>query len=105
MTRNLKIFLVVLVVAVVIGLIGFDELRGRLERLARSQKTEEQARREVLAPPISTPSDVLVTAKIFWAAGPDKVASSDVQLPLSADQVQRAKQVLRELIADAPSPE
>jgi hypothetical protein len=105
MSRNLKIFLVVLVVAVVIGLIGFDELRGRLERLAQSQKTEEQARSEVLAPPISTPTDVMVTAKIFWAAGPEKLVPIDVQLPLSADQVQRAKQVLRELIANAPTPE
>lgn len=105
MTRNLKIFLGVLVAAVVIGLIGFDELRGRLERLAQSQKTEEQARSEVLAPPISTPTDVMVTAKIFWAAGPEKLVPIDVQLPLSADWVQRAKQVLRELIANAPTPE
>jgi Sporulation and spore germination len=103
MTRNLKIILGVLAVAVVIGLIAFGELRGRIERLARSQKTEEQARSEVLAPPISTPTDKMVTAKIFWAAGPDKLVPIDVQLPLSADQVQRAKQVLRELIANAPT--
>jgi hypothetical protein len=103
--RNLKIILAILAVAVVIGLISLRSLRQRVARLAQAQKTEEKARLEVLAPPISTPTDVMVNAKIFWAAGPDSVAPVGIQLPLSADPVQRAKQVLRALIANPPTPE
>jgi Sporulation and spore germination len=104
-TRKFKIIVAILAVAVVIGLISFRSLRQRVNRLAESQKAEEKARLDVLAPPISTPTDVLVTAKIFWAAGPDKVAPVEIQLPLSADPIQRAKQVLRALIANPPTPD
>jgi hypothetical protein len=103
--RNLKIILAILAVAVVVGLISLRSLRQRVARLAQAQKTEEKARLEVLAPPISTPTDVMVSAKIFWAAGSDGVAPVVIQLPLSADPVQRAKQVLRALIASPPTPE
>jgi hypothetical protein len=103
MARHWKIAIAALVVAVIVGLISFGGLRQRVRLLSQSQNVEEQARREVLAPPITTPSDTLSTAKIFWAAGPDKVAESDIQLPLSADLVQRAKQVLHALIVSPPS--
>lgn len=105
MTRKLKIFLVILAVAVAIGLISFRSLRQRVNRLAEAQKAEEKARLDVLTPPISTPTDVMVAAKIFWAAGPDKVAPVEIQLPLSADPVQRSKQVLHALIASPPTPD
>ncbi len=105
MTRKFKIIVAILAVAVAIGLISFRSLRQRVNRLAETQKAEEKARLDVLAPPISTPTDVLVTAKIFWAAGPDKVAPVEIQLPLSADPIQRAKQVLRALIANPPTPD
>jgi hypothetical protein len=103
--RNLKIILGVLAVCVVIGLISLRSLRQRVARLAEAQKTEEKARIEVLTPPISTPTDVMVNAKIYWAAGPDSVAPVGIQLPLSADPVQRAKQMLQALIANPPTPE
>jgi Sporulation and spore germination len=103
--RNVKIALVVLAVAVVIGLLSLRGLHGRVQRLAQLQTTEEQARRAVLAPPISTPTDVRVQAKIFWAAGADKVAPVVVELPLSADPVQRSKQVLQELMTNPPTPD
>jgi hypothetical protein len=105
MARYWKIVLGGLVVAVVVGLIVFPSLSRRIRRLAQSQRIEEQARREVLSPPITTPTDVTVQANLFWAAGPDKVAPVAVQLPLSADPVQRSKQVLRALIASAPTAE
>jgi hypothetical protein len=103
MARKWKIVIGILAIAVVSGLISFRSLRRRIERLSESQTTEEQARREVLAASISTPTHVLVLAKIFWAAGPDKVAPVEVQLPLSADSVQRSKQVLHELMANPPT--
>jgi hypothetical protein len=104
MTRNLRIALGILAVAVVVGIISLRGLHRRIQHLAESQTAEEQARREVLAPPISTPTDVKVKAKIFWAAGTDKVAPVEVELALSADPVQRAKQVLHALMTSPPTP-
>jgi Sporulation and spore germination len=103
--RNLKIALVILTVGVVIGLLSLRGLHRRVERLAQMQAAEEQARREVLAPPISTPTDVKVQAKIFWASGADKVAPVVVELALSADPVQRSKQVLQALVTSPPTPD
>ena len=105
MSRNLKITLAILAVAVAIGLISLGGLRGRIQRLAQSQTSEEQARREVLAPPISTPTDVTVTARVYWAAGPDRTAPFEVKLPLSADPVQRSKQLLHALVTNPPTPD
>ena len=100
----MKIVIGVLVIAVLIGLISFRGLHRRMQRLAESQTADEKARHEVLAPPISTPTDVTVNAKIFWAAGADKIAPVQVQLPLSADPVQRSWQLLHELTVNPPTP-
>jgi Sporulation and spore germination len=103
MPRNLKITLGILSVAVLIGLISLHGLHQRIEHLSQEQGSEEQQRRELLKPEISTPTDAIANAKIFWAAGADRVAAVETQLPLSADPVKRARQVLSALIADAPS--
>jgi Sporulation and spore germination len=105
MGRNMKIVLACLVVAVAIGLISFRGLHRRVQRLAEIQSADEKARHEVLAPPISTPTDVTAKAEIFWASGPDTVAPVELELPLSADPVERSKQLLRELVSDPPSPD
>ena len=44
-------------------------------------------------------------ASIFWAGGPDGVAPVQIELPLSADPVQRSRQLLHALIADPPTPD
>jgi spore germination protein GerM len=103
MPRNLKITLAFLAVAVLIGLISLRGLDRRIQRLSETTKTEEQARRELLAPGISTPTDVKVQTKIYWAAGPDKIAPVQVAMALSADPAKRAKQVLSELIENPPT--
>ncbi len=105
MGRNVKIGLVCLVIGVIVGLISFGGLHRRVKRLAETQSADEKARHEVLAPPISTPTDVTAKAEIFWASAPDTVSPVEVELPLSADPVERSKQLLRELIADPPSPD
>jgi Sporulation and spore germination len=103
MPRNLKITLGILSVAVLIGLISLRGLHQRIAHLSQEQGSEEQERRDLLKPAISTPTDAIANAKIFWAAGPDRIAPVEMQLPLSADPVKRARQVLDALIADAPS--
>ena len=104
MPRAAKIALIVLAVAVVIGVISFSSLRRRVNRLqGQDQTADEKARQAVLAPPISTPTDQEVTATIFWAAGANKIAPVQVQLPLSADPVHRARQVLLALIDNPPT--
>ena len=103
MPRNLKITLAFLAVAVLIGLISLRGLDRRIQRLSESTKTEEQSRRQLLAPGISTPTDVKVQTKIYWAAGPDKIAPVQVAIAISADPVKRAKQVLSELIENPPT--
>lgn len=105
MTRNWKIFIAILAAGVVIGVISLRSLHRRMARLAQTEVTEEQARHEVLAPPVSTPTDVPVKASIFWAGGPDGVAPVQIELPLSADPVQRSRQLLHALIADPPTPD
>jgi len=103
MPRNLKFVLAILSVAVAVGLLSLRGLHQRMKGLAESQSSEEKARREVLAPEISTPSDVEQGVKIYWAAGEDRVTAATVELALSADPVERGKQVLHALIADAPT--
>lgn len=105
MTRNLKITIAILAVAVIIGLLSLHSLGKRIERLQENPSAEEQARRELLAPKVSTPTDVLSRAKIYWADGADSTAPTEVELALSADPVKRARQVIDTLITETPSPE
>jgi hypothetical protein len=103
MSRNLKIAFAVLAALVLIGVLSLGGLRQRVQRLAESQFAEERARREVLSKPISTPTDVTVKAKIFWAAGAGQTAPVEIDLPLSADPVERSRQLIQALIANPPT--
>lgn len=105
MPRSIKIAIGILAVAVIIGLLSLRSLRKHMRNLDVTQSSEEQARRAVLEPPISTPTDKPVEAKIYWAAGPGKVAPVQVELPLSADPIERSRQLLQALIANPPTPD
>lgn len=98
MPRDLKIVFGILAVAVVIGLASLGGLHQRMKRLSENPNAEEEARHEVMATPVATPTDVTASARIFWSAGPGQLAPVDVQLPLSADPIQRSKQVLDALV-------
>ena len=104
MPRGAKIALGLLVLGLIVGLISFRSIQRRVKRLAESQAADEKARHEVLAQPITTASDVTQTARIFWAAGSDRIASVEVQLPLSANPVERCRQLLHELTVNPPTP-
>src|SRR5579872_5699469 len=90
---------------VVVGLIALPGLRQAIQRLQRPPKTEEQSRREVMEEPISTPTDVEVQAQMYWlsTSSPYSLEPTPIQLPLSADPVERSKQLLNALILRAPS--
>jgi hypothetical protein len=106
-SRALKTTIVILAVLVALGLITLPSLRRAIQRISGSSRTEEQARREVMQIPISTPTDVKVTAQMYWlsATSPTSLEATSIELPLSADPVERSKQLLLALIANAPVPE
>jgi len=105
MPRNLKIVMAILGAAVLVGLISLHSLNQRVEQFAETKVSDEQARHDLLAQPISTSSDTKVKANIFWAAGADRTTPVEVELELSSNPTQRAKQVLHALVADPPTPE
>jgi hypothetical protein len=103
-SKGLKIAIYALAALVVIGLFAVPGLRQAVQRLRSTPKTEEQARREVMQEPISTPTDVKVQAHMYWlsTASPYSLEATTIQLPLSADPVERSKQILNALISRAP---
>jgi hypothetical protein len=107
LSKGLKTTIVILTAMVALGLLTLPGLRQATQRLRSTPRTEEQARREVMQEPISTPTDVEVQAKMYWlsAASPYSLEPTAIQLPLSADPVERSKQLLNALIARAPAPE
>lgn len=91
-----------LLVAVVAAALYFPALRRQVDKARQlTEKTAEQARRELL--PIAPPSsgDPKVKAKMFWGASTEEGALKPVtvELPLSNDPVMRSKQVLNTLLA------
>ena len=106
MSRGLRTTIAILAVLVVFGLITLPSLRQAIRRISATQRTEEQARRDVMQVPVSTPSDVNVKAQMYWlsAASPVTLEASTIELPLSADPVERSKQLLVALITSVPSP-
>ncbi len=106
MSRGLKTTILILAAMVAGGLIALPGLRQAIQRIGRSPKTEEQARRDVMQVPISTPTDVNVEAQIYWIsqASPSYLEATTIEMPLSADPVERSKQLLNALITKAPAP-
>ncbi|HJY87220.1 MAG TPA: GerMN domain-containing protein [Candidatus Acidoferrales bacterium] len=107
MSRRLGIALALLAVAVLVGAFLLPDLWHRVRNLSRKGPTEEQARREITQLPIATPSDVKVKARLFWASttSPGTLEAVELELRLSADPVQRSKQLIHALIAEPPEDE
>jgi hypothetical protein len=106
MARHWKIAIVCVAILAVVGLVTLPGLLRSVLRLRRASVTEEQARIELNQPAMATPTDALVQAQFFWASAtsPTMLEASQVALPLSADPVQRAKQLIVALITQVPNP-
>ncbi len=107
LSKGLKTTLLILGAMVALGLFTLPGLRQAVQRLRSTPKTDEQSRREVMQAPISTPTDVQVRAQMFWLSMtvPNSLEATAIQLPLSADPIERSKQLINALIANAPAPE
>ena len=104
MPRLWKIGVSCLALLAFAALLTFPSLLRTVVGLRRADRSEEQARR-AMTPPISTPTDTREKAQIFWVspASPDTLEPTTVELPLSADPENRAKQLIEALIEKAPS--
>jgi Sporulation and spore germination len=107
LSKGLKTTILVLIVLVGVGLVTLQGMRQAVERLHSAPRTDEQARRDVMQAPISTPTDVEVKAQLYWLspAAPGGLDPVTIPLPLSADPVERSKQLINALITRAPGPE
>ena len=107
MPPKIKWAIAVLCAAVLIGLFYLPRLWRGARDLGKPATSDEQARREIVQPPIVTSTDVKVQTKLFWisASNPSVLDAEDVSLALSADPVQRARQLVSALILSPPSPQ
>jgi len=91
-----------LVVAVLAAAIYFPILKRRVKKQAQvQQKSEEQARLELVQSLNAATNEPKVKAQLFWAADAEysDLVANTVELPLSNDPVLRSKQVLNTLLA------
>lgn len=104
MPRLWKIAIAVLGLLVCAALLTFPALLRDVLGLRRANRSEEQALRAIV-PPLSTPTDTREKAQLFWLspASRDTLESSTVELNLSADAEERAKQLIAALIEKPPS--
>ena len=97
-----------LLVAVIAAALYFPALRRQVDKAKQiTEKSAEQARRELLPPASAAGSEPRVKAKMFWGSrGEDgTLAPVTVELPLSNDPVLRAKEILNTLLAGPVDPE
>ena len=96
-----------LLAAVIGAALYFPALRRQVNVAKQlTEKTAEQARRELLPPAPVSSGDPKVRVRMFWGSKTeDSFTPVTVELPLSADPVLRAKQVLNTLLAGPIDPE
>jgi len=98
----------ILLAAVIAAALYFPALRRQVDKAKElTEKTAEQARRELIPPAPVTSGDPRVKAKMFWGTREQdgKLTPVTVELPLSSDPALRAKQVLNTLLAGPVDPQ
>ncbi len=102
MSRATRIALIILLLWIAVALYWLQGVQ-QATQVVRREPSEQLRRREVTQPPIATPTDAPVPAKLYWAsASGETLEAVELELPLSADPAQRAKQLLDALIAKSP---
>ena len=97
-----------LLAAVIAAALYFPALRRRVQTAAQiTEKTAEQARRELLPVASDKGNEPRVKAKMFWGAVGQEGSLTPVivELPLPDEPVLRAKEVLNTLLAGPVDPE
>jgi len=97
-----------LLAAVFAAALYFPALRRQVRHAAQvTEKTAEQARRELLPVTPAASGEPKVKVKMFWGSGNDDgmLRPVTVELPLSNDPALRAKEVLNTLLAGPVDPE
>jgi len=109
MSAKWRVWLGGILLAAVIGAaLYFPALRRQVEKARNlTEKTAEQARRELLPPVPVNSGEPRVKAKMFWgsAANDGTLMPVTVELPLSSDPTLRAKEILNTLLAGPVDPE
>lgn len=98
----------VLFVLVMAAALYFPSLRKQVHKAKEiTEKTAEEARRELLPPALVNSGDPKVKANMFWGSKSENgtLVPVIVELPLSSDPVLRAKQILNTLLAGPVDPE
>jgi hypothetical protein len=102
MTRATRIALGILLLWIAVALYWLQGVQ-QATQVVRREPSEELLRREVTQPPIATPTDTTVKARLYWASRSGEwLEPVETELPLSADPALRAKQLLDALIARSP---
>lgn len=100
MSKRTKVAIVFLAALVAAGFIYLPRLYRQAVGLGRTPASEEAERRAVLQPLVSTKTDVTQPAQMYWlsASSRDVLAPTEEELKLSANPVERGKQLLAALI-------
>lgn len=97
-----------LLAAVIGAALYFPALRRQVDKAKTlTEKTAEQARRELLPPAPVTSGEPRVKAKMFWGSsnGDGTLVPVTLDLPLSSEPSLRAKEILNTLLAGPVDPE
>ena len=97
-----------LLAAVIGAALYFPALHRQVEKAKTlTEKTAEQARRELMPPSPAASSEPRVKAKMYWGstASNGTLVPVIVELPLSSDPTLRAKEILNTLLAGPVDPE
>ena len=109
MTPKIRVYLAgALLAAVIAAALYFPALRRQVDKAKQlTEKTAEQAGRELLPVAPVTGSEPRVKAKMYWGAKTEDgtLAPVTVELPLPPDPELRAKEVLNTLLAGPVDPE
>ncbi len=98
----------ILLAAVIAAALYFPALRKRVDSAAQlTEKTAEQARRELLPAAAPSSGETMTKVKMFWGstAADGTLTPVTIELPLAKDPVLRARQVINTLLAGPVDPD